>query len=356
MGTEQGSRRILAMGRILDVCVSIDAMAVSTYGIMSGIARNPELRATFAAMQAEENEHVAWWTGLRERLEEGEFVVPWDDVDELADHLESVLAEIGESIPQTLDDLDDRDLLLVATKMEYFALEPAITQLADFIQGADQPPREQYDEHLERLMLAIERGSASEDRLSAFLVRVLRRAWRNSDVVAGMAMHDALTGLLNRRALGVFLSQVLNAALRHGQSVALLMADVDDFKSVNDRFGHETGDAVLRMVSEAIGRTVRDSDLAARFGGDEFVIVAPETGPGAALTLAERLEAHVRSSVLRRDGRDVGATLSIGVAVFDGAAGHAPSADALLSQADHRLYSAKAAGKARIAEATKVVE
>ncbi len=355
MGTDYQAGRRPAMERILDVCVAIDATAVRTYAVMSRIARAPELKVTFGEMQGEEEEHLKWWIGLRTRLRKGELFLPWDDVDELADHLESVLAEIRESIPDVLDGLDDRELLLVAMRIEFFALEPAITELTDFVEGTARSPHDQYDEHLERLMLAIEREGGSEDRLSGFLVRVLRRTWHNSEVVANLAMRDSLTGLLNRRALSVFMAQALAAAARYEEPIAVLMMDVDDFKTVNDRYGHETGDAALKMVSQAIEATVRDSDLSARFGGDEFVIVAPNTESVAAYALAQRLEARVASAVAHSaEGADIRVTLSIGVATFEGGADTTPSADAILSRADHDLYRAKSEGRARRAEAAAI--
>lgn len=177
----------------------------------------------------------------------------------------------------------------------------------------------------------------------AMIWLVLRRL---TDDLRATAARDPLTGLLNRRGL----TQALQAQWRTrtaGQA-HLLMVDVDHFKQVNDTHGHQAGDAVLQRVAEVLGASLRRGDLACRIGGEEFVIVCPDTRSEDALHLAERVRAAIESMVLDLavDARTVlGCTATIGVSrAFTGAEG----VDGALRQADRALYRGKAAGRNQV--------
>jgi diguanylate cyclase (GGDEF)-like protein/PAS domain S-box-containing protein len=152
---------------------------------------------------------------------------------------------------------------------------------------------------------------------------------------------DALTGLANRRALGRMLDAALVRAEVHDLAVGVLMLDLDGFKAVNDRFGHAAGDAALRDVAARLRRSVRERDMVARTGGDEFVVVLADLGTeeNAAHEAAERIEAAFVAP-LRLDSSTVQLHAAVGVACFpdDGR-----DADALLVAADRAMYARKAA-------------
>ena len=161
------------------------------------------------------------------------------------------------------------------------------------------------------------------------------------------ALTDSLTGLHNRRYALAHLARVLDRADRDGTPVALLMLDIDRFKEVNDRFGHQMGDAVLREASERIRNAVRSVDLVARVGGEEFLVVMPGASAADAARVADRIRRDVRGAarVLPLDaGRDI--TLSAGIAVATGEA-HVTSQD-LIDRADRALYVSKDAGRDRV--------
>ncbi len=157
---------------------------------------------------------------------------------------------------------------------------------------------------------------------------------------------DALTGLASYRALQTRLTHEVERSKRSGDSFAVLFVDLDKLKELNDRYGHERGNAVLKMVSEEILRTIRATDLAARYGGDEFVVLLTRTDRAGALRVADAVRERVEQA-----GRRIGflsgqITVSIGVAEYDPAA---PGEGPLLEQADRALYLAKAAGRNTIA-------
>ncbi|MBU1342899.1 MAG: diguanylate cyclase [Proteobacteria bacterium] len=154
--------------------------------------------------------------------------------------------------------------------------------------------------------------------------------------------HDSLTGLFNKAYLRNALIQHLSLAKRHNTDLSILFLDIDDFKEINDTFGHSSGDIILKTVADTISRELRTSDTAARFGGDEFVILMPNTYKMNALLLSERLRKTIEQKTMAIDGKNLQITVSGGVAGFpsDGM-----KAESLLNLADSALYRAKGAGK-----------
>jgi diguanylate cyclase (GGDEF)-like protein len=161
-------------------------------------------------------------------------------------------------------------------------------------------------------------------------------------LVARQASTDGLTELANRREFEDSLATEISRAERFGGTLALILADLDDFKQVNDRFGHQAGDEVLRKFAAIVRETVRDIDVAARYGGEEFAILLPQTDVEGAERLAERLRRAVETSPMAHgQGFPVIVTSSFGVASFP----DADSAARLFRAADEALYRAKRAGK-----------
>jgi two-component system cell cycle response regulator len=155
-------------------------------------------------------------------------------------------------------------------------------------------------------------------------------------------MFDELTALRNRRAILLELDTLVATARRHERPLAVLMIDVDRFKAINDSRGHRAGDEVLREVARRITGRMRDADVAGRLGGDELLILLPETVAGGAATLADSVRAAVSAQPVRTPDGSIDVTVSIGAAAWEGE----PS-ELLLERADQALYAAKAAGRDR---------
>lgn len=163
------------------------------------------------------------------------------------------------------------------------------------------------------------------------------------------AQTDALTGLANRRGLTDGLEAELAHAQETGKSVSFVLADVDDFKVINDTLGHQTGDHVLRQVAGALTGSVRDLDLVARYGGEEFAIVLAGSRLPDGVRLAERMRKAIHEiAVTSPTGEDAHLTMSFGVAEFP----TYPGVDALVAAADAALYQAKRSGKDQVASST----
>jgi two-component system, cell cycle response regulator len=159
------------------------------------------------------------------------------------------------------------------------------------------------------------------------------------------AVTDPLTGLYNRRYLDAHMNSAVARAATTGQPVCMLVFDIDHFKAVNDTYGHDAGDDVLRHFADRLRLGVRGIDLVARYGGEEFVLIMPETDKGFAGTVAERLRTDVEKVVFStRSGARIPVTVSIGLAEWQSG----DSVESLFRRADEALYAAKRAGRNRV--------
>jgi two-component system cell cycle response regulator len=161
-----------------------------------------------------------------------------------------------------------------------------------------------------------------------------------------MAITDALTGLHNRRYMESHLNTLVEEAVQREKPLSLLVTDIDFFKAVNDMHGHDAGDAVLREFATRVRRNVRGIDLACRFGGEEFVVMMPDTDLSKAYLVGERLRQCIASQpFILADGSAIEVTASVGVACLESAS---DTPEALLKRADQALYSAKRDGRNRV--------
>jgi diguanylate cyclase (GGDEF)-like protein len=173
-------------------------------------------------------------------------------------------------------------------------------------------------------------------RTSVLQQELMQQAHR----LEGLLFEDPLTGLSNRRFILTQLAGMVSAARRHGRPLAAAIVDIDHFKAINDRFGHHVGDGVLATVTAALRRRLRAEDQLGRLGGEEFLVLLPDTDAAAAEAAAEKLRAEVAGAGIRHEGKDLAVTVSVGWAAWDG-----DSPEGLLRRADEALYGAKARGR-----------
>ena len=179
---------------------------------------------------------------------------------------------------------------------------------------------------------------------SARLLVTQHRLVQAQDALRREASRDSLTGLWNRKAILDILERELLRAQRQGEQVGLIMADVDHFKAVNDSRGHVAGDLVLRIIASEVASVVRPYDSVGRYGGEEFLIVAPNCGASETWELADRVRVCVANCSVVTGGSSVNVSLSLGMAVGNSAA----DSEKLLHAADTALYQAKNAGRNRV--------
>ena len=174
-----------------------------------------------------------------------------------------------------------------------------------------------------------------------FYYATVRRAEKR---LAEQAATDPLTGLSNRRNLLTLAEQVQAQALRTNLPTALVIADIDHFKRINDQLGHDAGDQVLVHIGLLLSRTCRAQDIVARWGGEEFLILLPATNGEAALALAERIRQTVAAQPLGYANASITPALSLGVAELE----PGETLDSAIARADHALYRSKEEGRNRV--------
>jgi diguanylate cyclase (GGDEF)-like protein len=156
---------------------------------------------------------------------------------------------------------------------------------------------------------------------------------------------DGLTGLYNLRGFSIIMARDFGQAIRHARPLSVLMIDSDNLKTINNEHGHEAGNELLCMITACMKAQLRTSDVPSRFGGDEFVVLLPETGAKGARDVAERMRKSIAETPLNLDGKSVFVTVSIGIASYpeDGA-----GIDVIMERADQAMYRAKNSGRNRV--------
>ncbi len=206
--------------------------------------------------------------------------------------------------------------------------------------------RDAYNALVERVEMNRQRFATLSRDLEREVERRTRELQSANEQLGELAATDPLTLLANRRGFDAFGAVVLAQAQRKGAPVALLVLDIDHFKTANDTFGHDAGDRVLQSLAHTLQAASRTADVAARVGGDEFVLLLPETDAPRAAEVAERLRAAVESSpVMLASGIQIRITASIGMAT---SLAGVPDLAKLLRNADHALYEAKRNGRNRV--------
>ena len=212
---------------------------------------------------------------------------------------------------------------------------PIISQgkLLGFINVDAQVPNFFREEHLDRLQAFADQAAIA-----------IRNAQMYEEIQS-LAITDCLTGLYNRRYFFEFSENELARSKRYGKKLSLAMMDIDHFKRVNDQFGHQTGDRVLKMISDISLKNLRKVDVMCRFGGEEFVILLPETSGVEAYLAAERIRREIDGASLETEKGEVSVTVSIGVADLGE---EIQTLDELISKADQAMYQAKDQGRNRV--------
>jgi len=191
-----------------------------------------------------------------------------------------------------------------------------------------------------------------EDDLKALLMLASQAAVAiNKSNLYEMAITDGLTKLYTRRYLYGRLNDEVLRSHRYSHTLSLLMIDIDKFKNLNDTWGHQAGDAMLVEIAAAIRKIIRVTDIAGRYGGEEFCIILPETPHNGAMIVAQRLRKTVEKSEVTHNSQKIKATMSIGVATYPF---HGNSVETLIRSADRALYQAKHEGRNRVCSCTEM--
>jgi diguanylate cyclase len=257
------------------------------------------------------------------------------------DRIETVSTRMADEIGQVLGMIDSA----AGSATSYSA---SLADASEKLQGAEVggPLRAV----IETLVVGTKEMETSNKMLEARLAasrQEIEQLQQNLEAVRHESLTDPLTTLSNRKFFDAAFNNAIAGANQHGEPLALLMCDVDHFKAFNDKFGHQTGDQVLRLVAMSVKQNVKGQDIAARYGGEEFVVALPNTPLRAAVTVADYVRRAVAAKELmkRSNSERLGhITISIGVAQLR----PSDTAQSLIERADNCLYAAKRNGRNRV--------
>lgn len=200
---------------------------------------------------------------------------------------------------------------------------------------------ESFQERMEYVISVSVFAAASLIFPTIFGIRLINTHSKLLDDLHRSANNDYLTGLYNRRKISQVFTTEIWRSERYNRFLSIILIDIDDFKATNDTFGHNSGDTLLREIADAIRNTVRSTDYTGRWGGEEFLVICPETSASGASSLAEKIRAVIESRDFRNAGKK---TASFGVTSYK----DDKNIESLIKRADEALYTAKNNGKNRV--------
>jgi diguanylate cyclase (GGDEF)-like protein len=330
------------MQEIVKLCLEIDRAARTTYKQLAAVATEPKLKRFWEEMQAEESQHVDFWERALRHSEQSPLPQMFDDSEVVITELRNIIPKANELLARSSDLSDGAESLLLAYRFEFYLLHPAFGTMFNLLRKVIGGicPEDSYEHHVQQFVdIMMEYGKATP--ALEILAETLQRLWKETRDFGKLTSVDCLTELLTRRAFTEIAEYMSYLAKRKDSHVCLLVLDLDHFKHINDNHGHQTGDEVLKSVGRTIKRGLRQSDVAGRYGGEEFVIFMPETTAEKAPEVAERLRRLIAE--LEFSGHNV--TCSIGGFISNLNSDPALSLDDMIGRADKALYVAKSSGR-----------
>ena len=333
--------------KIIYLCRKIDEIACDVYAKLADLCKDSELSMFWRNMSKEEAMHVSFWRQAEQIKEFSGIPEIFDQPDEVISELRKALSSSRELLRTCEEGFNLSKAFVLAFRMEIYLLHPAFKMLFLLLSpmAGGKSPEDEYESHIVKFIDTLYRHGGVTPELE-LLGETLQRLWNENKTLALQATRDELTEVFNRRGFFAIAAQLAYLAQRNGFMVGVIMIDIDHFKSINDRFGHKTGDLLLRKVAGLLSKSLRTSDIIGRYGGEEFIIMLPQSSPGATVIVARNLLKNFRKAP--PDG--IPLTISVGVA--EGILGRSAQEDFqnLIQKADSALYQAKLSGRDRVVE------
>ncbi len=330
---------------ILYICKEIDVIASKLYTKISHKIVDEEEKEFWQNMAAEEREHVLFWKNAIVYSVENtipEIFVDENVVYEDLKKSKELAIKLLESIEQRED---TKSYFTTAYWMEFYLLYPSLDLIFHYmaILSNCHNPETDYEKHLLRFVDGFKRfGNVSQEM--ELLGSLLNSIWKRNRELVTMSMYDTLTKVFNRKGINDLMISYSSLAKRNRYNTGLLMIDIDNFKKVNDTYGHQLGDEVLKEVSDRLSKSLRKSDLLGRFGGEEFIVFLTNIEYDEIKKIAEKLISIISESPIQK----IEVTISIGCCMTETQTlGEDEMISKMISCADAKLYSAKKNGKNR---------
>ena len=329
---------------IIRLCRKIDETAQEVYAKLSQLSKDKTLAAFWEEMSQEELDHISFWKHTEQIEALSGLPIPFE-------HPEKIIAELESSFLRARELLYSCDLecsvseaFTIAYRMEFYLLHPAFEMLFLMLKPSEgmKSPEDAYESHIDAFISMLEKQDDVSPELE-LLGETLQRLWRENRRLARHSTRDDLTGVLNRRGFFTIALQFANLAQRNKLLVGAMMIDLDHFKSVNDRYGHNTGDVVLKRIANLLSDSLRSSDIIGRYGGEEFIVMLPYIEGSSLGIIAEKLRQIIEETTVE----GIHTTISLGYAQETLGIQFEEDLQGLIKKADNALYQAKASGRNR---------
>ncbi len=331
---------------IIKACREIDSKAAVLYERFSERMDDPELTSFWHSMSDEEQEHNDFWNKLLALAVETELPQVFENPYQIEKELHAISERADHLLAQVEKTVTLHDAFMAAYKLEFTLLHPAFERLFAYAKSFDTTGNtaDQYEQHINRFLNTMCHYLDKSSLEFELLCETIRNLWQSNRSLAFISSVDELSGVLNRRGFLEAIQPLAYLAQRKKLEIGIIMVDIDDFKKINDKFGHQVGDKVLQKVAGDLQRSIRTSDIVGRYGGEEFVIYLSSVDEEAIVRVGEKLRSVVEQSTNELPG----VTVSIGGVT--GQLEHDVNKELtdLIHTADQQLYAAKQQGKNRV--------
>ncbi len=337
---------------IIRLCLSISTKASKIYAEMAALTDNAELKLFWQNMSSEENEHIKFWKELLLLADQNAVPLIFDDFERIRSELAAIDSNVDilcEEIKHPSEEIKHpmqaiSKIFLLACKMELYMFHPAFQRLfylANELEIIKFNVDSEYEKHLKTFIDALNMYGSFTPEMK-LLGETLQMLWMDNKIIARQNLTDNLTGVLNRRGFFDSIKSISYFAQRNDLTTGILMIDIDNFKQINDLYGHTTGDHILRHVAETLKNSKRTSDIVGRYGGEEFIIYLSSVDPDKLFHVAEKIRDSVKNS---KNEFGIPVTISIGAASRLFGRNVEREVDDLIKSADSCLYTSKKEGK-----------
>ncbi len=335
------------LSQILEACIRIDAQAFSLYSKIEKSCKDDVFKSFWKSMAEEEKEHVLFWKKAHRLAERNLLPNVFEDPPATLEKFEKILAKTCDLIKNVKDLSNPSEILTIAYRLEFYMLNPEFATMFHIFRTLDgiENMEDKYEVHVNEFIQGLMKyGEKIPD--AELLGDSLQTLWRDNKRLARENTIDLLTGILNRRGFFNAVNPMLHLAHRKKFKVSIMIADIDHFKTVNDTYGHQRGDEVLKYVASIIDSTIRKSDIAGRYGGEEFIIYVDCRDMAAEQVVADKIRKNVETKT--EDALGIRVTISIGAASAFISGSVEKDIMELVSKADLNLYKAKTEGRNRV--------
>lgn len=327
-----------SLTQILSLCVKLDAVTCVRYRDFAKIANDENDKYFWLSMAEDEKKHVKFWQKSLKKSVKGELPQIFENSSELYNEIKDLIIRF-KNYPH-LENYDRQNAFEIALDMESHLFSPTFLFMLRFFSD-DTAIIEDYHRHVEKFISEIKKSDLFQ-RLGTFIDNSAKLFRKNFELVKH-ATEDPLTKLQNRRGFYEKVIPILDFAARKNNYIGIIAIDIDNFKKINDEFGHQEGDKIIIKIAKTIKSSIRKYDLPARFGGEEFIIFTMCDDNKELRSFAERIRLKISENVKTPNKQPL--TVSIGGKIAKVRRENLKFLNRLIADADKNLYIAKESGR-----------